>query len=179
MPSDVRVFVRFKEQCVFAGEELNCVITFKNVAEHAEPPTPGLSSLRHTKRSSISQFAAAQAAAAPNNRLAPAGRLHNARSPSVGRDERPKMGHQASYSLSTPTTPIPRGHSPSNESMSQKPAAHLRSVSIISMTSPALPASPQEFGATQGRPKALGHRRSSTVTVTGEQCCYPDVIKLG
>jgi len=168
MPSDVQVFVRFKEQCVFAGEELNCVITFKNVAEHTEPPTPGAGSFRHTKRNSINQLAAAHAAV--NARLAPQSRLHETRSPSVGRNERPQARHRGSYSMSTPTTPIPRGPSPSNDPSPpvQGPSQpHKRSVSIISMTSPVLPASPQDHGSGRGQPRPMAHRRSSTMTLPG------------
>ena len=36
MPSDLQVFVKWKEQTVFAGEDVECTITFKNVAEIAE-----------------------------------------------------------------------------------------------------------------------------------------------
>lgn len=167
MPSDIRVFVRFKEQCVFAGEELNCVITFKNVAEAQEPSTPGVGSFRHIRRSSISQLAAAQAAAATTNtRLGTGDRLQNVRSPSAGRNERPQVNkHRASYSLSTPSTPIPRGPSPSNEVENVVPQ-HQRSVSIISMQSPVLPSSIQEQGNGRGQPK-LGHRRSSTMQMPG------------
>lgn len=168
MPSDVQVFVRFKEQCVFAGEVLECVITFKNVAENAEPPTPGAGGNRHTKRNSINQLAAAQAAAALNTRLTPGGRLHSARSPSAVRDERPRVKHQNSYSMSMPSTPIPRVPSPSNEvqpTTAKQSQQHHRSVSIISGASPALPLSPNDAIVT--RPKLGGHRRSSTVTVAG------------
>ncbi|KAK5101686.1 Golgi membrane exchange factor (Ric1p-Rgp1p) subunit [Lithohypha guttulata] len=165
MPSDVQVFVRFKEQCVFAGELIECVITFTNVAENAEPPTPGAGGYRHTKRNSINQLAAAQAAAL-NTRLAPGGRLHNARSPSAVREERPRVKHQNSYSMSMPSTPIPRGPSPSIEVQSttaKESQQHHRSVSIISGAPPTLPLSPNDAIAT--RPKLGGHRRSSTVTI--------------
>ncbi|KAI9934930.1 hypothetical protein MW887_000551 [Aspergillus wentii] len=33
MPSDIQVFVRWKDQTIFAGEDVECTITFKNVAE--------------------------------------------------------------------------------------------------------------------------------------------------
>lgn len=166
MPSDIRVFVRFKEQCVFAGEELNCVITFKNVAEAIEPPTPSIGPYRQTKRNSISQLAAAQAAAATNARLGHADRLQNARSPSVGRNERPQGNrHRGSYSLSSPSTPIPRGPSPSDEIDNRAPQ-HQRSVSIISGQSPILSPPIQEPGNGRGQQK-LGHRRSSTVQFSG------------
>ena len=167
MPSDVQVFVRFKEQCVFAGEELNCVITFKNVAEHTEPSTPGRGPFRHNKRNSINQLAAAQATAG-NDRLALQNQLHNARSPSVGRNERPRVRNQTSYSMSTPSTPIPREPSPSNESSmpAQGPTQkHQRSVSIMSMASPVLSGASRDLSDGRGQSKSMGHRRSSTMTI--------------
>lgn len=165
MPSDIRVFVRFKEQCAFAGEELNCVITFKNVAEAVEPPTPGAGPFGRTKRNSISQLAAAQAAAATNARLGPPDRLQNARSPSAGHNDRPQANrHRASYSLSNPSTPIPRNPSPSDEPENRAPQ-HQRSVSIISGQTPLLSPPVQDAGS--GRPHKPGHRRSSTVQLSG------------
>jgi len=171
MPSDVQVFVRFKEQCVFAGEELNCVITFKNVAEHTEPPTPGAGPFRHSKRNSINQLAAAHAAtAAANARLPPQMQVHKTRSPSVGRNERPQARHQGSYSMSTPATPILRAPSPSNDPStlahgSSQP--HKRSVSIMSMTSSVLSTASQDHGNGRGQSRPTGHRRSSTMTAPG------------
>lgn len=165
--------MRFKQQCVFAGEELNCVITFKNVAEQAEPITPGTGALRQTKRNSISQIVAAQAAAGISNLLSSTGRPINVRSPSAGREARPHVRHQSSYSLSTPATPIPRGPSPSNEAQitSQRPAnSHQRSVSIISMNLPVINSTNQDNTRSQTRP--LSHRRSSTVTGPGKLCSF-------
>lgn len=169
MPSDIRVFVRFKEQCAFAGEELNCVITFKNVAEALEPPTPGVGSFR-TKRNSISQLAAAQAAAATNARLGPPDKLQSARSPSAGYNERPQANrHRGSYSLSSPSTPIPRGPSPSDDAENRAPQ-HQRSVSIISGQTPILSPSIQDTGT--GRGAKSGHRRSSTVQLSGKRLIF-------
>lgn len=169
MPSDVQVFVRFKQQCVFAGEELNCVITFKNVAEHESSAT-GAGALRQTKRNSISQIVAAQAAAGISNLLSTTTRPQNVRSPSAGREARPQARHQGSYSLSTPATPIPRGPSPSNEAhptTQRPPNSHQRSVSIISMNSPIINSGNPDNSRTQSKP--LTHRRSSTMTGTGRQ----------
>ena len=168
MPSDVQVFVRFKDQCVFAGEELHCVITFKNVAEHQEPPTPGDIPPRFTKRNSISQIVAAQATSGINNILSGPHRAQNARSPSAGRDPRSQIRHQNSYSVSNPPTPIHRDDSPSDDSHApiKKPAKHQRSVSIISMNSPVLTTSPKDGGRAVSKP--LTHRRSSTMVIAGK-----------
>lgn len=138
------------------------MITFKNVAEQTESITPG--AFRQTKRNSISQIVAAQAAAGISNLLSTA-RSSNVRSPSAGREARPQARHQASYSLSTPATPIPRGPSPSNEPQPGPRRAsnsHQRSVSIISMNS-SVAQNPDSSR------KPLTHRRSSTMTGTGRK----------
>lgn len=167
MPSDVQVFVRFKEQCVFAGEQLSCIITFKNVAELPEPPTPGAPSYQRSRRESISQFANVVAS---QGRLHPNERLQNVRSPSTGRGERPHVNHQSSFSLSMPVTPVLRDPSPSNDNSTpgRKPShGHQRSVSIISMNSTGLGSAPLDTHAVRTQAKPKGHRRSSTVQITG------------
>lgn len=152
MPSDVQVFVRFKEQCVFAGEELHCSITFKNVAELQEPPTPGVNSFRHNRRNSINQLAAQNARA-----------NQTPRSP----EERPRGRHQPSYSVSQPPTPPIVGNTtpPSDVAIgTQKPShKHQRSVSILSMTSPGLPGSQSDTGIGNVPRNFMAHRRSSTM----------------
>ncbi|RMZ88149.1 hypothetical protein DV736_g4613, partial [Chaetothyriales sp. CBS 134916] len=42
MPSDIQVFVRFQNPCVFAGEELRCTITFKNAASLPDAQAPAI-----------------------------------------------------------------------------------------------------------------------------------------
>ncbi|PYH90784.1 intracellular protein transport protein [Aspergillus ellipticus CBS 707.79] len=41
MPPDIQVFVKWKEQTIFAGEDVECIITFKNVAETNVEPRAG------------------------------------------------------------------------------------------------------------------------------------------
>lgn len=147
------------------------MITFQNVAEQPEPPTLGAGSFRHTKRHSINQLAAAQAASAANARLVPGDPKQPTRSPSAGQNERRQARHQGSYSLSVPSTPVPRGPSPFNEPAipSQRPAhQHKRSVSIISGTSPILAQSVQDAANQRGTARPPGHRRSSTMTLPGK-----------
>lgn len=45
--SDLRVSVRWKNSTVFAGEEIECIITFKNVSQAPRSPSPGLQLRRH------------------------------------------------------------------------------------------------------------------------------------
>ena len=59
MPSDIHVFVRFAEPSVFAGEEVKCVITFKNVANVQEPAISDQRSGKHSRRASLIEQSAA------------------------------------------------------------------------------------------------------------------------
>ncbi|PGH23469.1 hypothetical protein AJ80_02423 [Polytolypa hystricis UAMH7299] len=51
MPSDIQVFVRWKEQAIFAGEDVECTITFKNVAPSPSAPDSDVP-LNHYRRGS-------------------------------------------------------------------------------------------------------------------------------
>jgi RAB6A-GEF complex partner protein 2 len=135
MPSDIQVFVRFKEPSVFAGEELECNITFKNVAtEQHDTSALDSRSGRHSRRVSLVE----QSATTPrgssagwskeNPRLATAA-LHSARS-GIGRN------HKATASLSIPKssgTAIASPSTPHVERAVVRPGPnHRRSLSIIS-----------------------------------------------
>lgn len=169
MPSDVQVFVRFKEQSIFAGEELDCVITFKNVAEVVEPPPPtpggGVGSVRHARRDSITRLAAQNARLNTDRQQG-----QNVLSPSL---ERPRGRRQNSISMSMPNTPAVLQQSPT-ETPSQfgKPAhKHQRSVSIIS--GPSASGSPLMPPPSPRPNKNFSHRRSSTVQHVPQQYTKP------
>lgn len=165
MPSDVQVFVRFQEQSVFAGEELDCVITFKNVAEVTEPPPPtpagGVGSARHSRRDSITRLAAQNARLNTDRRQS-----QSVLSPSL---ERPRGRHQDSPSASVPSTPSVVQQSPAGDgSQAGKPVhRHQRSVSIIS--GPSASSSPLMPPPSPRLNKNAGHRRSSTVQYVPQQ----------
>ncbi|KAL2008736.1 hypothetical protein VTN00DRAFT_6930 [Thermoascus crustaceus] len=52
MPSDIQVFVKWKEQTIFAGEDVECIITFKNVAESSTPEPNEAQRTPHQRQSS-------------------------------------------------------------------------------------------------------------------------------
>lgn len=127
-PSDIRVFVHWHDQTVFAGEEIRCTITFKNVAQTSEqqrsqrqPPQAG----RHKLTSSL-QTPRAKASAS----------LTGPPSASTGRGHR-----RTALSMSVPSTSSRRGSGsiqwpsggPGGESRPKH--AHKRSVSIVSIGS--------------------------------------------
>lgn len=151
MPSDIHVVVRFQEQSVFAGEELRCTITFKNVANLPEPASPGLSRRRTSRRQSISQLAAQSTRNNALQRLSQNGRHNDSTPESHGR-------HRATASLQT-TVPVTDASTPTD-----RPPLKQRSVSIISVTSPL--ATGDHMNSTSGSwatQQRLGHHRSSTV----------------
>ncbi|KAF5671010.1 RGP1-like protein [Fusarium heterosporum] len=123
-PSNIRVFIRWHDQTVFAGEEVKCTITFKNVT-----PGPGQSK-QQPQQSERSRLASP---------------LHGRAKPSQGLTPPPSAssgrGHRRSaLSLSVPAT---QSHSrtgsvqwPSSPSSDRRPShSHKRSVSIVSIGS--------------------------------------------
>ncbi|KAK2758338.1 hypothetical protein FQN54_004186 [Arachnomyces sp. PD_36] len=171
MPSDLQVFVKWKEQTVFAGEDVECTITFKNVAAdevHEPSQTPQQHQRGNASRSvngsangdyfsskAISRFL-------PNNRrsfpLRPQGRPQ----PPAGRT------HKVSSSLSTPIAPsqgFPPLPLPSEKGQGYQPGhKHKRSVSIISLDNDGKERKPGQPQFNTQVP-ARGHGRSASLQV--------------
>lgn len=165
MPSDVQVFVRFAEDCVFAGEDLQCTITFRNVAD-----------LREANRSSHAQGWSGRKAnlgQVPVNGLGTGpGISQNLRFISAKQDGQNGDGsrHRLAMSLSIPSEfhpsmPPSRSESPRGGSMSGQ--GHQRAASTASGLSAKLNQSPMESRHSGiSRPRPPGHLRTSTVQVT-------------
>lgn len=147
MPSDIQITVRFQDQCVFAGEEVKCTITFKNVANASEPPTPGPPQRRKSRTLSIEKLAA--------------------QSPRFSDVlQSPRVGKANNYPPSAMKKALGGGSNEAGGGANQRPGhKHQRSVSIISMGSPTIGSSQDEGrNGKSGAPK-LAHRRSSTIQV--------------
>ncbi|KAJ9614238.1 Golgi membrane exchange factor (Ric1p-Rgp1p) subunit [Cladophialophora chaetospira] len=156
MHSDIHVAVRFHDQSVFAGEQLRCVITFRNVANLAEEPATPLShNRRRSRRESISQLAAAQAGK-PNNalRLSQNGRT-------VSKD------HFVDQAGTQRPSPLPNYQDAANSDKSQRPVhKQQRSISIVSLASPTVTGDVGSLASGGwGKQKGPSHSRSSTVQV--------------
>ncbi|KAI0973133.1 Rgp1-domain-containing protein [Xylaria arbuscula] len=177
-PTNIRVFIQWDDQTVFAGEEVRCHITFKNVA-----PGPG---------SSPNPFAPATAStSAPSHRQPPQSspRADRSRQPSPLLSPRggstngltpptSARSHRSTLSLNVPSTgsrlrnsvpqwPPPQLPAPPPAQMSGH--AHKRSLSIVSMGSNAT-IEEQTYGngnSTQVRPHrpARGHGRSASLQI--------------
>lgn len=173
MPSDIKVFVRFKERSVFAGEDVQAKITFRNVAsisENATSNTKGSQSLDWTARGRAAEHLR------PGGNGGPASQ--NPRQAAIsyhGARKIPKIGHRATSSLSIPSTvsSVPRSTSwtgpPGTNSRSIR--KHERSVSIISLNSPDVGSEDiQRRSALPGRTRlVIEHGRSTSLQGRAER----------
>ena len=161
MPSDVQVFVKFAEPCVFAGEEVRCTITFRNVADLREKVTRSrgwrtqgvLPVQRFPEEADRVRWTSS------NSRLRP---VHvDGGTANVSR-------HKATMSLSTPADfqpSLPPSRSDTPPGQRQIGQRHLRSQSIVSETTSDLPTTETRIRRTQrqGISVLKGHARSPTL----------------
>lgn len=131
LPSNIRVFVTFKEDTIFAGEELDATITFKNVDQ------PPRTNPDQKPRSRINAIAHSRAPSTPSQ--LPSRPTHSRQTsiashpqPTKGASPKPSaLGHRQAQSLT-----LLEG---SNATTAARPPGHLgshgRSVSIVSLGS--------------------------------------------
>ncbi|KAI3340325.1 Rgp1-domain-containing protein [Ustulina deusta] len=164
--TDIRVFVKWDDQTVFAGEEIRCQITFKNVAPTASSAsTPNL---RQPPQASPRTDRSRQ----PSPLLSPRGGSTNGLTPPAS-----ARSHRSTLSLSVPSPssrlrnsiqqwPPPQLPTPTPP---PKPGhAHKRSLSIVSMGSNAT-VDDQAYGngtQTRSQRPARGHSRSASLQIT-------------
>jgi hypothetical protein len=168
--SNTRVFVQWKNSTVFAGEDIECTITFKNIAS---PEGPDRSPARRQN---------GFATGGERQRKLPP--VHSSTRPSVSRNSSfasqlppPHLrGHRPALSLHTPSTvggrrsPVPPSVAPGNNPGGQ---THGRSLSIISLGTDAATEVSHERGIPIRRP-ARGHGRSASLQVVpGRPNSYP------
>ncbi|KAM0296847.1 hypothetical protein ACHAPQ_005423 [Fusarium lateritium] len=154
-PSNIRVFIRWHDQTVFAGEEVKCTITFKNVT-----PGPGQSK-QPPQQSERSRLASP---------------LHSRSKPSQGLTPPPSASSGRGHRRSALSLSVPASQSHSRTGSVQWPSSpgpsdrrsnhsHKRSVSIVSIGSNNtvedhtqrndLPARPQRPHRGHGRASSL------------------------
>ncbi|KAK0674531.1 Rgp1-domain-containing protein [Cercophora samala] len=130
--SNIRVFVRWHEQVVFAGEEVKCTITFKNVAR-----PPG----NHSNGGSSSS----NNVSTPPSGLKPFTQRERLRQPSPlhpGASSAGRTKHSSSSSLAPPSAAVGRGHHRSSLSLSVPSAASRARAGSIQSPTPWTPATP-------------------------------------
>ncbi|RYP56368.1 hypothetical protein DL771_011924 [Monosporascus sp. 5C6A] len=161
--SNIRVFVQWDEQTVFAGEDIKCKITFKNVApgpdqyqsrpERSRQPSPLLEPSRTRTNN--------------NNGLAP---------PTLRRGHRstlsltvPAAGSRSTGGPPPPPQPQPQPQQwPPPQPTPQRPGhAHKRSLSIVSIGSNAT-VEDQSLNGSPARPQrpGRGHGRSASLQIS-------------
>jgi RAB6A-GEF complex partner protein 2 len=166
--SSIRVFIRWHDQTVFAGEDVKCRITFKNVAP--SQPTPATSN-HHSKSSPHLQRTPASA------RPGQPSPLHGGARPKPSPGLAPPVsarGHRSSLSL---TVPSPKSRQRSDSTPWTPPAVpenrpasngHRRSISIVSIGSSSTvdgQASSVASSAASPRPNR-GHTRASSLQIS-------------
>ncbi|KAI1923970.1 Golgi membrane exchange factor (Ric1p-Rgp1p) subunit [Ophidiomyces ophidiicola] len=169
MPSDIQVFVQWKDQTIFAGENVECTITFKHIAPH-DAATDGKGSQKHYRGGSrpINVIET-------GTRYSPARSLNpfsynngNRRTSGQRARSATERGHRPSISLNSPHA-LSHSFPTSNPSPGSKdsPTAHghKRSVSIISVEQPDLNAERKSFSNPFSPRQGKGHSRSTSVQV--------------
>lgn len=164
--SNIRVFVHWAEQTVFAGETIECQITFKNVAN--VPSTP---------KNNLNSLGAVQSPATERQRKSSP--LHTITSPArttTAQSSRPPpvtRGHRSTLSLNVPSADLrtQRGATSWKESRGStggEDRGHRRSVSIMSIgqsdTINDDTASQSSLGTGSRRP-SRGHARSASLQI--------------
>lgn len=127
MLTNIRVFVQWTEQTVFAGEDIECEITFKNIAT---TPTPSRTTLHPGAANGF-------APGGERQRKAPGAQVKS--STLSPRPPQATRGHRTTLSLTAPVTSVRSsqvgsgswngGHSKAGK----ESGSHKRSVSIISI----------------------------------------------
>ncbi|CAG7948012.1 unnamed protein product [Penicillium nalgiovense] len=167
MPSNIQVFVKWKDQTIFAGEDVECTITFKNVADTGADANNAGEGAQHSRK--VSRVANHT----PNSNSesffgfkSPQALFSGRRSYSVSSQRKPH--HRAASSLSSPLVgshSFPPNNGPSTPRAWQPGHNHKRSISILSIDSEGQKdptPSPHHYNRHQ---PARGHGRSASLQV--------------
>lgn len=156
--SNIRVFVQWSEQIVFAGEDIECLITFKNIASTTLGPNGIIPGGERQRRTAPLQgpSVSAKNSTSQNTRVAPS-----------------NPGHRAAWSLSVPadTRRLPRGlgtKSTGHSDTGTGKRSHRRSVSIMSLgigESTGDKAGSQQSAVEASRKSPRGHTRASSLQI--------------
>ncbi|KAI0181483.1 Rgp1-domain-containing protein [Hypoxylon sp. FL1284] len=163
VPSNIRVFITWDDQTVFAGEDIKCQITFKNVA-----PTPVQTRSPSQHRQSSTPIA--ERSRQPSPLLSPRSKPNNGLTPPL-----PSRGHRSTLSLTVPPTssrlrgPPPQLQWAPAQPSPQRPGhAHKRSLSIVSIGSAATIEEQSHINSSPVRPQrpSRGHGRSASLQIS-------------
>ncbi|KAJ5554784.1 Reduced growth phenotype protein 1 [Penicillium sp. DV-2018c] len=170
MSSNIQVFVKWKDQTIFAGEDVECTITFKNVAEVNTDGHNGGEGGQHSRK--LSRIA--NHTPTPNTNTdsffgfkSPQALFSGRRSYSISSQRKPF--HRTASSLSSPligSHSFPPNSGPSTPRAWQPGHGHKRSVSILSIDSEGQADPTPSPHHHYNRPQpARGHGRSASLQV--------------
>ncbi|KAI1637084.1 Rgp1-domain-containing protein [Biscogniauxia mediterranea] len=160
--SNIRVFIKWDDQTVFAGEEIKCHITFKNIAPSSSQTRPP-SNQNHIAPSTL-----ADRLRQPSPLLSPRAKPNNGLTPPGS-----SRGHRSTLSLNVPSgssrfRAATQQWAPPQSSPQRSGHTHKRSLSIISIGSTATVE--DQFQAngspTQAQKPARGHGRSASLQIS-------------
>lgn len=174
MPSNIRASVHWKDNAVFSGEEIECVITFRNVAKsrntrETDRNNASIGPKQRTRIDAIRPHVERQRSATQSTGFT---RPQLGRAPSVtsARNAPNSRGHGVNHSMSVAPN-MSHGRSPSTASVVQTATnaapKHGRSLSIMSLGSEGasqIPNRKSSGGAVAQR--ARGHGRSASMQMT-------------
>ena len=135
--SDIRVSVQWKSSSVFAGEDLECIITFRNIAQVERGPKSPLPS-SHLRVTSSGRERWKESLSQQNAPISIGHTRNNSLSyTALSKAQAPSSSHKPAVSLSAPVST--RQDSTINSNPSSRPVVsasngrHGRSVSIVSI----------------------------------------------
>ncbi|KAI0011675.1 Rgp1-domain-containing protein [Xylariaceae sp. FL0662B] len=172
MPSEggstnIRVFMKWEDQTVFAGEDIKCSITFKNVAPGPNQ-TRSVSNQHQNQHPQSPQVERQQRQ--PSPLLSPRGfkPSNNGLTPPVA-----GRGHRSTLSLTVPSTSSrlrggPQQWAPPQATPQRSGHAHKRSLSIVSIGSAATveDQSAGNLGPARSQRPSRGHGRSASLQIS-------------
>jgi len=171
MPSNIRAFVQWKDPTVFAGEDIECVITFRNTAKVQSERDGDKKLIRQRSRYDILRPEGGRQRATTQSTVF--SRPGFNRAPSITSNRTASKGHQHTLSLNVfanPDSPHARTNSTTSVAVNNvgRPSHnHGRSLSIMSLGSDGQHASSSRGPPSAGlNRKPRGHGRSSSMQIT-------------
>lgn len=166
MPSNIQVFVKWRDQTIFAGENVECTITFKNVADTASEASNGAELVQNQRKASRVANHTSTPSESFFSMKSPQSLFSGRRSYSIGSQRKPF--HRTASSLSSPLVasqsfPPPSG--PSTPRTWQPGYSHKRSVSILSIDSEGHPDKTPSQHNYRGKP-TRSHGRSASLQIS-------------
>ncbi|EME89556.1 uncharacterized protein MYCFIDRAFT_55934 [Pseudocercospora fijiensis CIRAD86] len=175
--SNIRAYVRWKEPTVYAGEEIECIITFKNIAKlssrrkdnevngngnsttHSRRTSRVLGSVPHSRKSSAQVSKPVPLSRAPSTTAA------STKGGPLGRSHRPTLSLNVVYASSRGSNGPPSSYQAPTPGSAKPGAGHGRSVSIMSMGSEAV-SEGRTPTALLGKRPVKAHGRSASLQYT-------------